>query len=89
MLSTSHENLRSLNSCLEFLKLLIEGGEMVCLFQLGGLLLQVRELVVEVRVALHRWLRLVVLKELAGLCLGRDFQVGPALSDFFELLLDD
>lgn len=62
---------------------------MVCLFQLGGLLLQVRELVVEVRVALHCWLRLVVLKELAGLCLGCDFQVGPALSDFFELLLND
>lgn len=81
--------LGSLDTCLEFLELLIEGRQVVCLLQLGGLLLQVRELVVQVRVALHRWLRLVVLKELTGLRLGRDFQVGPALSDLLQLLLND
>lgn len=59
------------------------------LFQLGGLLLQVGELVVEVRVALHCRLRLVVFKELTGLGLGRALQVGPALSDLLQLLLND
>lgn len=54
---------------------------MVCLFQLGGLLLEVGELVVEIRVALHCRLRLVVFKELTGLGLGCALQVGPALSD--------
>lgn len=81
--------LESLDTCLEFLELLIEGRQVVCLLQLGGLLLQVRELVVQVRVALHRRLRLVVLKELTGLGLGRDFQVGPALSDLLQLLLNN
>lgn len=61
----------------------------MCLLQLGGLLLQVGELVVKVRVALHRRLWLVVLEELTGLGLGRDFQVGPALSDLLQLLLND
>ncbi len=62
---------------------------MVCLFQQGRLLLQVGELVVEVRVALHCRLRLVILKELAGLGLGRALQVGPALSDLLQFLLND
>lgn len=53
----------------------------MCLFQLGGLLLEVGELVVEIRVALHCRLRLVVFKELTGLGLGCALQVGPALSD--------
>lgn len=79
----------SLETCLEFLELLIEGGQVVRLFQLGGLLLQVGELVVEVRVALHSRLGLVVLEELAGLGLGRALQVGPALSDLLQLLLND
>lgn len=38
----------TLETCLEFLELLIEGGQVVCLLQLRGLLLQVGELVVEV-----------------------------------------
>ena len=59
------------------------------LLQLRGLLLQMGELVVEVRVALHRRLGLVVLKELARLGLGGALQVGPALSDLLQLLLDD
>lgn len=80
---------QSLDTCLEFLELLIEGRQVVCLLQLGGLLLQVRELVVQVRVALHCRLRLVVLKELTGFGLGRNFQVGPALSDLLQLLLND
>lgn len=81
--------LGSRDTCLEFLELLVEGRQVVCLLQLGRLLRQVRELVVEVRVALHRRLRLVVLEELTGLRLGRDFQVGPALSDLLQLLLND
>lgn len=81
--------LGSLHTCLEFLQLLIEGRQVVRLLQLGRLLLQVRELVVQVRVALHRRLGLVVLEELTGLRLGRDFQVGPALSDLLQLLLND
>lgn len=81
--------LESLDTRLEFLELLIEGRQVVCLLQLGGLLLQVRELVVQVRVALHGRLRLVVLKELTGFGFGRDFQVGPALSDLLQLLLND
>lgn len=82
------ETLESFETCLEFLELLIEGGQMVSLLQLGGLLLQVGELVVQVREALHRRLRLVVLKELASLGLGGALQVGPALSDLHQLLLD-
>lgn len=81
--------LESLDTCLEFLELLIEGRQVVCLLQLGGLLFQVGELVVKVRVALHRRLRLVVLEELTGLGLGGDFQVRPALSDLLQLLLND
>lgn len=65
--------LESLDTCLELLELLIEGRQVVCLLQLGGLLLQMGELVIEVRVALHRWLWLVVLKELTSLGLGGDF----------------
>lgn len=78
-----------LETCLEFLELLIECGQLVCLFQLGGLLLQVGELVVEVWVALYCRLRLVVFKELAGLGFSRALQVGPALSNLLQLLLNN
>lgn len=78
-----------LETCLEFLELLIKCGQLVCLFQLGGLLLQVGELVVEVWVALYRRLRLVVFKELAGLGFSRALQVGPALSNLLQLLLNN
>lgn len=61
----------------------------MCLLQLGGLPLQVGELVVEVRVALHSRFWLVVFKELPGLGFGRGLQVGPALSDLLQLLLHD
>lgn len=41
MLRLLLENLENLDTCLKFLELLIEGGQMVCLSQLWGLLLQV------------------------------------------------
>jgi len=81
-------HLEALDTCLEFLELLVEGGQMVRLLQLGGLLLQVGELIVQVGEALHRRLGLVVLEELAGLGLGGALQVGPALSDLLQLLLN-
>ena len=72
---------------LEFLQLLIEGGQVMCLLQLGWLALQVGQLAVQVRVALDRRLRLVVLKELPRLGLCGPLQVGPALPDLLQLLL--
>lgn len=59
----------------------------MCLFQLGGLLFQVWQLVIQVQIAFHIWLGFIF-KELTSFGFSCVLQLRPALSNLFQLLLN-
>lgn len=72
-------------TCLQFLQLLVDGGQVPALVYVDQLTLQLAQSLVQALVALHQQIRLVGLEELPGFGLGGALQVLPTLPDLVQL----
>lgn len=71
---------------MQFFELLVDGGEVLSLVDVGQLTLELAQSLVKAFVTLHQQVGLVGFKKLAGFCLSGALQILPALPDLLQLL---
>lgn len=73
---------------LQFLQLVVDTSEVLALINIGQLILQLIQSLIQALIALHHQVGIVGLKELTGFGLGGALKILPAVSDLFQLFTD-
>lgn len=73
---------------LKFLQLIVDTSEVLTVVNIGQLILQLVQSLVQALIALHDQVSVVGLKELTGFGLGSALKILPAVSDLLQLFTD-